>query len=76
MKMETIKKFLSDKKEQNRRQYEESLKKDFDVAERNGSLYLTHCGVAFMKIESMSDADSVAKSLNVARSTAVEFSAL
>lgn len=52
---------------------ESELKAQFGVVERNGHLWLTLMGVAFMKVASLSNAEDVAKELNKARDTAVEF---
>lgn len=74
--MRTIKQYIEYKKEQSRLQDEAQLKSRFKVVERNGLLWLTHCGVAFMKVASLAKAEDVAKALNDARNTAVEFEKL
>lgn len=55
---------------------EAMLKSEFKVVERNGSLWLTHMGVAFMKVASLAKAEDIAKELNKARETAIEFERL
>lgn len=74
--MKTIKEFIADKKEKCRLQNEANLKSEFKVVERGGFLWLTHNGVAFMKIASLSKAEDVTKELNKARECAVEFDRL
>ena len=74
--MTSIKKYIADKKEKIRMQDEANIRSDFKVVERGGFLWLTHCGVAFMKVSSLSYADDVAKELNKARECAVEFERL
>ena len=74
--MKSIKKYIADKKEQCRLQYESNIKADFKVIEKGGFLWLTHCGVAFMKVNNLSQAESITAELNKARDCAVEFERL
>lgn len=74
--MGTIKEYFADKKEKYRLQEEANLKADFNVEERAGSLWLTHRGVAFMRVANLSQAEEVTKELNKARECAVEFERL
>lgn len=74
--MKRIKQYIADKKEQNRLQNEAQLKAEFKVVERDGYLWLTHCGVAFKRIDLNTQAIDVAFMLNDARRYAVEFEKL
>lgn len=55
---------------------EMTIKGKFKVTEGGGWLWLTHDGVAFMKVASLAKAEDVAKALNEARECAVEFERL
>lgn len=74
--MKTIKEYFADKKEKYRLQHEEYLRDSFDVTERGGHMWLTHNGVAFMKVGELSQASDIAGMLNNAREYAVEFERL
>lgn len=74
--MKKIKEYLANYKEQNRLQEEAKVKAEFRVQERGGFLWLTHNGVAFMMITSLSKAEDVTKELSKARECAVEFERL
>lgn len=52
------------------------IRKEFNVTERDGSLWLTHNDTAFMKVSSLSPAESVTSELNRVRESAVEFARL
>ena len=74
--MKSLKKYISDKKEEYRLQTENEIKSKFKVKERGGFLWLTHDGVAFMKIANVAQAEEITKELNKARECAVEFEML
>lgn len=74
--MNKIRQYFHNRKERKRLEDEARLKSEFRVVERNGYLWLTHEGVAFMKIESLSYAADVASELKKARETAIEFKGL
>lgn len=74
--MKTIKKYFTEQKEKYRLQHQEILRESFDVAERSGYIWLTHNGVAFMKVGELSQASDIAGMLNEARECAVEFERL
>lgn len=74
--MKAIKKFIEDKREKSRLQDEANIKAGFKVVERGGFLWLTHNGYAFMKVANLSNAMDIAKELNKARETAIEFERL
>lgn len=73
MKMNKIKEIIEKRKEKAQIEKEAVLKSDFRVVERGGALWLTHCGVAFMKVPAATKSEDVAKMLNDARSNAIEF---
>lgn len=74
--MNRIKQYFHNRKERKRLRNEAWIKAGFKVEERNGYLWLTHEGVAFMKIESLSYAGDVASELKKARETAIEYKGL
>lgn len=49
------------------------LRMEFDITERDGFIYLTHNGVAFMKASGDTCADSLSLMLNGARETAIKY---
>lgn len=71
-----INEFIANKKEECRKNHEDSIRNSFDITERGGIMWLTHNGVAFMKIASLSQAGDITKTLNEARACAVEFERL
>lgn len=74
--MKTIKEYINARKQKAQFEKEAQIKADFTVVENNGRLWLTHCGVAFMEVASLSKAEDVANELNKARECAVEFERL
>lgn len=74
--MRKLREIIDARKQKAQFEKEAELKAEFRVVEGNGSLWLTHCGVAFMKVSSLAKAEDVAKALNDARNTAVEFEKL
>lgn len=46
---------------------------EFEVVERNGSLWLTHNGVAFSKVNPLASATEISELLNQSREAAIEF---
>lgn len=74
--MKTIKEYITAKKDEWRLQDESNLKSEFKVVERGGCLWLTHRGVAFMKIADSAQAEDITKELNNARECAIEFERL
>lgn len=71
--MKRIIQYFKNRKERKQLQDEAMLKAEFKVVERDGNLWLTHDGVAFMKVNVVSYAYDVASELNKARETAIEF---
>lgn len=71
--MKKIRDFIEDRKNKARLQNEANLRSDFKVVERGGFLWLTHNGVAFMRVSNLAQAEEVTKELNKARECAVEF---
>lgn len=74
--MKRIIQHFKNRKERQRLQEEARLRSEFSVVERGGYLWLTHDGVAFMKISSVAYAADAVKELLIARDTAVEFKKL
>lgn len=74
--MKRIKQYIADKKEQNRLQNEAQLRAEFKVVERDGYLWLTHQGVAFMKFDEHTASDDIVGQLYESRGFAVEFEKL
>lgn len=74
--MKTIKQYIANQKEQSRLQRESQLKAEFKVQERGGFLWLTHQGVAFLKVANLAQAEDITKELNEARKCAIEFERL
>ncbi len=63
----------STRKENNERKELSYINSQFQVTEKNGSMYLTYCDVPFHKLDyDMSVSDVIAK-LNEARSSAIEY---
>lgn len=71
--MKKLKETISAYKRKAQFERESEIKAQFEVVERKGNLWLTHNGVAFMKVASLAKAEDVAKDLNNARECAVEF---
>lgn len=71
--MGKIKRYFDRKKEQWLLQDESNLRSSFKVEEKAGHLWLTHNGVAFMKVGELRQASDIAGMLNKARECAVEF---
>lgn len=71
--MKTFSQIIDERKEKIRLQNEADIKSEFSVKERAGFLWLTHNGIAFMKINGNANASDVARMLNTARDCAVEF---
>lgn len=74
--MKKVKEIIKAHKQKAQFEKEAVIKAEFNVVERNGNLWLTHCGIAFMKVASLANAENVAKEINKARETAVEFERL
>lgn len=74
--MKNLREIIDARKQKAQFERESELKADFRVVERNGVLWLTHMGVAFMKVAALAKAEDVAKELNNARETAIEFERL
>ena len=75
-KMKSFKSYIADRREKYRLQDEANLKAEFKVKERGGFLWLTHQGVAFMKVANLAQAEEITRELNKARECAVEFEKL
>ena len=76
MKMERLKQLIEKRKEKSRMRRDAELKSEFKVVERNSELWLTHNGVAFMKMPWDMQAHDVAYKLAKVRETAVTFDKL
>lgn len=74
--MKIIKKWLSEYKEKSKNDRVNELFHQFKVAERNGCLWLTHNGVAFLKINVSDTSANIAGMLKTARDNAVEYEGL
>lgn len=70
--MNIIKHWLDKQKQKSVRQRATDLYNEFKVIEKDGTLWLTHLGVAFKEIPSTTSAEGVAQLLNEARETAVK----
>lgn len=55
------------------RQSNQLIADEFDIVEHLGSIYLTHCGVAFDCIDPATPATDIADRINAARQTAIIF---
>lgn len=75
-KMRSFRSYIADRKEKYRLQDEANLKAEFKVSERGGFLWLTHQGVAFMRVANLAQAGDITLELNKARECAVEFEKL
>lgn len=71
--MQLIKNWIEKQKLKNLEQKANDLYNEFDVVERDGSLWLTHMGVAFKKLDKEKTAQDVAIELIEARRTAITF---
>lgn len=74
--MNKIKEYINARKQKAQFEHEAQIKSEFKVVERNGLLWLTHDGVAFMKIANLAQAEDITKELNKARECAVEYERL
>lgn len=74
--MKMIDNFINNRKEEYRKRRDEAIRESFDITERGGCMWLTHNGVAFMKVASLANAADIAKTLNDARDCALEFERL
>lgn len=71
--MKTMKKWLADFKANGKQRRKEELQYQFQVIDRDGFLWLTHNGVAFMKVSMLSNAAKISEMLDEARKAAVEY---
>ena len=74
--MNRIRQYFHNRRERKRLKDEAWVKAGFKVEERNGYLWLTHEGVAFMKVNSVAYAADAVKELLMARETAIEYKGL
>lgn len=74
--MKTLKQWRTELKSKARQNELENIKTDFKVTEKNGKIYLTHHGYAFMTMPKDATADEIATKLNEARKAALEFEGL
>lgn len=70
--MNKIKQWLADKKNEAKLRRKEMLHDQFDVAEVNGCLYLTHNGVAFKTIDSDTSAKEITVMIESSRAAAIK----
>lgn len=52
------------------------IKSHYDVCEKDGRIYLTHCGTAYAVMSEHVSAAEIAEKLNEARKAALEFEGL
>lgn len=74
--MNELKKIIKKRKQKKMFEKEAMIKAEFGIVERDGDIWLTHCGVAFRKITAHTSANEIATILNTARETALEFERL
>lgn len=74
--MELLKNWIETQKTKNNRQHIATMRDEFKVKEKDGKIWLTHCGIAFREIPSKATAEDIAKELNEARNTALRFEGL
>lgn len=74
--MSRLKKMIEARKQKMRLHREMELRNGFEVVERNGRLWFTHYGVAFMKVTDAAMVESVTQALSEVRDIAVEFEKL
>lgn len=73
MTMKTLKQILTDYKERVKRNKIEALKNSFDVAEKNGKIFITQNGSAFAVMETYTSAREITERLESARRAALEY---
>lgn len=74
--MKKIKEWWADYKAGKKNAHVNDVHSQFQVKERGGHLWLTHNGVAFLKIDTDERAQFVTDMLNGARNCAVEYEGL
>ncbi len=68
--MEILSRWLNDHKKKVQDRIAMGMRKEFEVVEKDGTLFLTHNGVAFDQIGKDTPAREIAMKLNTARDTA------
>lgn len=68
--MKILSRWLSDYKKKVQDRIAMEMRKEFEVVEKDGTLFLTHNGVAFDQIDRDTPAHEIAMKLNTARDTA------
>ena len=71
--MNYLKKWWESQRNKAIKQNIKRLDQDFKVVEKEGKIWLTHLGFAFKEMPANKSAQEVAKELNKARQTAIEF---
>ena len=74
--MKILNKWWSDRKKKEQDRIASEIRKEFEVVEKDGVLFLTHNGVAFDQIDKDTPANGIASKLNIARDTAQAFRVL
>lgn len=74
--MKKLKELIERRKNKMRMQKDSELMSEFQVVERGDNLWLTHNGVAFIKIDEGMPSSVVTKALKDARENAIEFTRL
>ena len=64
------------KREKYRATVRQMTKSEFRVAERDGSLWITHKGIAVIKLSEYASAKEIAEKLDECRNTALEYDRL
>lgn len=71
-----VRKWLYSQRARAHNQRIRQIKEDFYVTEKDGKIWLMHCGIAIMQIENHVSAGNVASVLNHARNVAEEYEKL
>ena len=74
--MKTLKQLLNEYKEKSKKNKINNIKRDFDVDEKNGRIYITLCGHAFAEMPMYASAYDITNKLEEARKAAMEFEGL
>lgn len=74
--MKKLREIIDAQKQKAQFEKEAELKSEFKVIERNGELWLTHCGVAFKKLYASATAKDIALMLESCREVAIEYARL
>lgn len=71
-----LKEWWTNHRAQSLRNEAEAMKEQFDLCEKDGKIYLIHCGTAYSVMPEYASAAEIAAKLDEARKAALEFEGL